>query len=177
MPALVTPRLRLVPVTLAAVEAVLARDRGAAERAVGARFPEAWPNDDLIARAFRVSIVEIRAAPDVRLWGDSLILLRDEPRVVGSVVFRGKPDDGIAEVGYGIEDGARCNGFATEAVRACIEWALAEPDVHAVHATTFPWHHASLAVIRKCGMIQVGVRQHDLLGDLLVFERARLRIS
>jgi ribosomal-protein-alanine N-acetyltransferase len=173
VPTLVTPRLRLVPVTLGAVEAVLARDRAAAEAAVGARFPEAWPNDDLVARAFPLSIDQIRAAPDVRLWGDSLVLLRDEPRVVGSVVFHGKPSDGIAEVGYGIDDGARGRGYATEATRACVEWALAEPGVRAVQATTFPWHHASLAVLRKCGMVQVGVRPHDILGDLLVFERSR----
>jgi len=173
MPALVTPRLRLVPVTLAAVEAVLARDRAAAEAAVGARFPEAWPNDDLVARAFPLSIAEIRTAPDVRLWGDSLVLLRDEPRVVGSVVFHGKPEAGVAEVGYGIDDDSRGKGYATEATRACIEWALAEPGVDAVQATTFPWHQASLTVLRRCGLVQVGVRGHDLLGELLVFERRR----
>ena len=173
MPAIVTPRLRLVPMTLAAVEAVLARDRRAAELAIGARFPDAWPNDDLVARAFRVSLAEIRAEPDVRLWGDSLVLLRDEPRVVGSVVFHGKPIDGVAEVGYGIDDDARGNGYATEATRACIEWALAQPNVFAVQATTFPWHHASLTVLRRCGLAQIGVRGHDLLGELLVFERRR----
>jgi len=173
MPALVTPRLRLVPVTLAAVEAVIARDRAAAEAVVGARFPESWPNDDLIARAFPVSIAEIRAAPDVRLWGDSLVLLRDEPRVVGSVVFHGKPADGVAEVGYGIEDDSRGKGYATEATRACVEWALGERTVEVVQATTFAWHHASITVLRRCGLAQVGVRPHEIFGEVLVFERRR----
>ena len=174
MPALETERLRLVPMTLPVVEAVLCHDRAAAELAAGAAFPEAWPNDDLIARAFPYSLAAIRAAPDVRLWGDSLVLLReDPPRVIGSVVFHGKPDDGIAEVGYGIEDGSRGFGFATEATRACVEWALGHDEIAAVQATTFPWHHASLGVIRKLGMMQVGTRQHDILGDLLVFERRR----
>jgi ribosomal-protein-alanine N-acetyltransferase len=174
MPALVTPRLRLVPMTLEAVEAVLRHDREAAEHAIGARFPESWPNDDLIVRAFPYSLEAIRADPDKRLWGDSLVIpLDDPPRIVGSVVFRGLPDDGIAEVGYGIEDGSRSLGYATEATRACVEWALAHEGIHAVQATTFPWHHASLGVIRKLGMVQVGTRQHDLLGDLLVFERRR----
>ena len=63
--------------------------------------------------------------------------------------------------------------MATEATGACVEWALGHPDVHTVQATTFPWHRASLGVIRKLGMVQVGVRQHDILGDLLVFERRR----
>src|SRR5256885_2672368 len=174
MPALETPRLRLVPITLDVIEAVARQDRAAAERELGARFPDAWPNEQLIARAFPFSIEAVRAAPDVRLWGDSLVLWRDgPPRVVGSVVFHGRPDDGIAEVGYGIEDGSRGQGLATEATRACVEWALGEAGIAAVQATTFPWHHASLGVIRKIGMVQVAAREHDVLGELLVFERRR----
>ncbi len=174
MPELDTPRLRLVPVTLEMVEALLRHDRARAEAVAGAELPESWPNDDLVARAFPLSLDAIRAAPDVRLWGDSLVLTREgPPRVLGSVVFHGRPDDGIAEVGYGIEDGSRGCGLATEATLACVEWALAEPGIVAVQATTFPWHHASLGVIRKVGMIQCGVREHPILGDLLVFERRR----
>ena len=171
MPALVTARLRLVPMTLPAVEAILDGDKPRAEAVVGARFPDAWPNEDLVARAFPYSRAAIVAAPDVRLWGDSLVVMRDEPRIIGSVVFKGLPPDGVAEVGYGIEESSRSQGIATEATLACVEWALAQPGITCVQATTFPWHHASLGVIRNCGLVQVGVRHHDLLGELLVFER------
>jgi RimJ/RimL family protein N-acetyltransferase len=173
MPAITTERLRLVPMTLDIVEAVLRRDRAASERAAGATLPEAWPNDELIARAFPVSLDAIRADPEVRLWGDSLVLALDEPRILGSVVFHGRPSDGVAEIGYGIEEGSRGVGLATEATRACVDWALSHPDIHAVQATTFPWHFASLGVIRKLGMLPVGRREHDVLGELLVFERRR----
>ena len=173
MPSITTERLRLVPMTLDIVEAVMRRDRAGAEAAACATLPDAWPNDELVARAFPVSLDAIRAAPEVRLWGDSLVLLRDEPRIVGSVVFHGRPTDGIAEVGYGIEEGSRGLGLATEATRACVEWALAEAGVTAVQATTFPWHHASLGVIRKVGMTLVTRREHDVLGELLVFERRK----
>jgi ribosomal-protein-alanine N-acetyltransferase len=87
------------------------------------------------------------------------------------VVFPGLPTDGIAEIGYGIEEGSRGQGYAIEATRACVEWALAQPGIQAVQATTFPWHLASLGVIRNLGMQQIGVREHDTLGELLVFER------
>ncbi len=173
MPELVTTRCRLVPITLDAVEAVLRHDRAAAEAAIGAAFPDAWPNDDLVARAFPVSLDAIRADPDVRLWGDSMVLVRDEPRVVGSIVFHGFPPDGIAEVAYGIEDSSRRQGLAAEATLACVEWALGQPGIRAVQATTFPWHEASLGVIRRLGMAAAGTRTHDVLGELLVFERRR----
>jgi len=171
MPALETDRLRLVPISLAAIEAVLDHDKERAEAAVGARFPDSWPNDDLLALGFPFSRHELREQPGVRLWGDSLVLLRHEPRVVGSVVFHGRPRDGIAEVAYSIEESSRCNGFAVEATSACVEWALTQPGILAVQATTFPWHFASLGVIRRIGMMLVGTRDHDTLGELLVFER------
>ena len=187
MPALVTQRLRIVPMTLEMIEGVMNRDRAAAEAALDAelrragihadacaRFPDQWPNEELVARAFPFSLDAIRADPDTRLWGDSLVIPLDgPPRVVGSVVFKGRPPDGIAEVGYGIEDGSRSLGLATEATRACVEWALEQPGITAVHATTFPWHVASLKVIQRVGMIQCDTRDHDVFGELLVFERRR----
>lgn len=173
MPALVTERLRLIPITLDAIEAVLDRDKARAEAIVGAQFPPGWPNDSLLDVGFPYSRDAIRAAPAIRLWGDSLVVLRHEPRVVGSVVFHGRPSDGIAEVGYGIEERSRGVGLATEATCACVDWALAQPGITAVQATTFPWHMASLGVIRKVGMRQVATRDHDTLGELLVFERRR----
>lgn len=171
MPALVTERLRIVPITLAAIEAVLDHDKARAEAVIGARFPEQWPNDELVALGFPFSREALRAAPEIRLWGDSLVLLRDEPRVVGSVVFHGHPSDGVAEVAYSVEDASRGCGLATEATRACVAWALDQAGIAAVQATTFPWHLASLGVIRHLGMTQIGTRDHDTLGELLVFER------
>jgi [ribosomal protein S5]-alanine N-acetyltransferase len=165
------------------VEAVLSRDKEAADTALdralaalgwptGARFPDSWPNDDLVARAFPYSLAAIRAAPDTRLWGDTMVVTRDDPpRVLGSVVFKGLPTDGIAEVGYGIEDGSRGQGLATEATLACVEWALAQPGIVAVQAITFEAHLASLGVIKNCGMTPVGSREHHIFGELLVFER------
>jgi len=174
VPALVTARLELIPVTLEAIEAVIAGDKPRAERVVGAAFPPEWPNRELIERGFPFSLDAIRADPVTRLWGDTLVLAREGPRrVVGSVVFHGKPDGGIAEVAYAIEESSRGQGLATEATRACVEWALAQIGIEAVQATTFPWHLASLGVIRNVGMVQVATREHDVLGELLVFERRR----
>jgi ribosomal-protein-alanine N-acetyltransferase len=167
-----TPRLVLMPMTLPMVEAVMSGRREEAEAIAGARLPEAWPGRALIERAFTASLDEIRSDPPTRLWGDRLMIAKEgEPRVVGSVVFHGKPgDDGIAEVAYGVEERSQGLGLATEATLASVRWALTQPDVHVVRATTLPWHRASIRVIEKLGMTRCGTREHDLLGELLVFE-------
>jgi RimJ/RimL family protein N-acetyltransferase len=175
-PCLFTPRLELAPMGLAMVEAIMLGRRDEAEALAGARMPERWPNRELVERAFTASLEAIRAEPHVRLWGDRIMIVAgpEERRIVGSIVFHGLPGgDGVAEIAYGVEEGSQGQGYATEAVDACIRWALAQQGVHAVQAATLPWHMASLRVIEKVGMIRIGVRDHEVLGELLIFERRR----
>lgn len=167
---LLTPRLRLEPVRLELVEAALRRDVAGFEALAGAKLGTGLLSEDLVHRGFGVRIDEIRRDPVRRLWGDRLVLPRDgERRVIGSVVFHGHPDDGVAEVGYGIEEGSRRQGFAVEATRACVAWALSQPGVGEVRATTFAFNVASLKVIESLGMRWLETRDHDFFGELLVF--------
>ncbi len=172
-----TARLELVPMTVAMVEAVMLGRRDDAERLVRARMPSRWPNRELVERAFTASLDAIRAQPDVRLWGDRVMIVRSgeaDARVVGSVVFHGRPgDDGVAEIAYGVEEASQSQGYATEAVAESVAWALSQPGVNAVQAATFAWHRPSLRVIEKVGMQPAGKREHDMLGEMLVFERRR----
>jgi ribosomal-protein-alanine N-acetyltransferase len=135
MTTLRTPRLELVPMTLSMVEAVMLGRRDESEDLAHARMPERWPNRELIERAFPVSLDDLRADPEGRLWGARVMVARvnAEHRVVGSIVFHGKPEqDGIAEIAYGVEEGSQRRGYATEAVSACVAWALAQDGVQAV---------------------------------------------
>jgi RimJ/RimL family protein N-acetyltransferase len=159
------------------VEAVLLGRREAAEDLALARMPDPWPNRELIEQAFAVSLQDIRSHPSARLWGARMMVLGAsgaERRVIGSVVFRGEPgDDGVAEIAYGVEASSQGHGYATEAVGACVAWALGEPLVRAVQAATFGWHRASVRVLEKVGMIPSGNRHHETMGEMLVFERRR----
>lgn len=175
MVALVTPRLLLEPITLEVVEATFAGDRSTIERLVRARIPDAWPGRALVERAFSASLENIRADPVKRLWGDRLMLTQEngERIVVGSVIFHGRPDDGVAEVGYGVEERWQSKGYASEATRACTDWALGEPGIRSVTATTPPWHLASIRVLEKAGFARAGLEEHEMLGEVLRFERRR----
>lgn len=163
--------------TFSMVEAVMLGQRREAESLAAARMPERWPNPELIERAFTVSLDAIRADPEGRLWGARVMVTGAAPherRVVGSVVFAGRPgDDGVAEMAYGVEEASQGLGYATEAVDACVRWAFEQPGVRAVRATTFGWHVPSRRVIEKVGMRRVGVRDHETMGELIVFEIRR----
>lgn len=176
MEALVTPRLILEPMTLSLVEAVFRGDRTALEEIAGAKIPAAWPGRVLVERAFSASLEAIRADPDTRLWGDRLMITREgtERLVIGSIIFHGRPDaSGIAEVGYGVEESWQRKGVATEGTRAAVEWALAQPGVRVVTATTPPWHAASIRVLEKSGLVRVATEEHETLGEVLRFSRER----
>jgi RimJ/RimL family protein N-acetyltransferase len=174
MTVLRTPRLELVPLTVSMVEAVLLGRREEAERLALARMPERWPNPELVERAFAMSLEGIRADSAARLWGARAMIAVEKPdrRVVGSIVFRGEPDEaGIAEIAYGVEELSQGQGYATEAVGASVAWALGHPLVKGVQASTFAWHRASVRVLEKVGMKVVGIREHETMGEMVVYER------
>jgi [ribosomal protein S5]-alanine N-acetyltransferase len=176
MSTLTTARLALTPVSLSLLEAVIHGDRKEAERVSGARFPGAWPGRALVERAFSSPLDRLREDPDAFLWGTRLMVTVDEGEriVVGSVVLNGRPDaTGTVEIGYGVEENFQRQGYATEGSRAVLHWALEQPPVRRVIATTPSWHRASLRVIEKLGMRSAGTLEHDMLGELLLFERCR----
>jgi ribosomal-protein-alanine N-acetyltransferase len=171
---LTTDRLVLVPITVRVVEAVLAGRRADLEAILDAPLPDAWPGRALVERAFSASLDRILADPEVRLWGDRVMITRQGVRrVVGSVVFHGAPGDlGEVEVAYGVEQDSQQQGYATEAVRASVEWALGGAGARLVRATTPNWHTASRRVLEKCGFQHVSTHDEgDMVGELLEFER------
>lgn len=169
---LLTQRLELVPVTLELVEAIFSQRPDVAEGLLGASLPVAWPGKSLIERSFYASIEAVRASPEIRLWGDRVMITREGPRrVVGSVIFHGAPDDqGAVEVAYGVESESQRRGYATEATGAAVEWALSEGNVKVVKASTPLWHTASQRVLERCGLTRVGVRDSEL-GEIWEYER------
>jgi RimJ/RimL family protein N-acetyltransferase len=73
--------------------------------------------------------------------------------VVGDIGFHGPPDRaGSVTVGYGLAPDARGQGYATEALRALVAWALARPEVSRVEADTTHANLPSQRVMERAGM-------------------------
>ena len=116
---------------------------------------DAEPDAELKA-AYQEMLDGCLAHPQQWEWyGIWMIELKDDTRV-GDLCFKGLSPEGVAEIGYGIKPEHWGNGFATEAMKAVMTWAFAQPGVTAVEAETAPDNVASQRVLAKCGFVPTG---------------------
>ncbi|MDF2707453.1 MAG: family acetyltransferase, partial [Nonomuraea muscovyensis] len=90
-------------------------------------------------------------------FGQRLIIERTTGLVVGSIGLFWPPSDGVLDIGYGVVDSRRGRGYATEATRAMVAFALSAPEVHTVSAGAELTNPASVRVLEKCGFQRVTV--------------------
>ncbi|WP_367652449.1 GNAT family N-acetyltransferase [Intrasporangium sp.] len=60
---------------------------------------------------------------DQRPWGFYRITRAADGQAIGGIGFKGQPEDGCVEVGYGLAPSARGHGYAAEALAALISLA------------------------------------------------------
>jgi [ribosomal protein S5]-alanine N-acetyltransferase len=157
MPALETAHLRLMPWS---PEHLLAMIDGADRFAADAGVPLADGLRELFVsdEVSPVWVAHLREAsgPDPWTLGFAVVH-RDDDRVIGSAAFKGAPDDdGVVEIAYGIAPGYEGRGYATEAARALVGFALERVDVTSIRAHTRPENDASGRVLAKSGFQHVG---------------------
>lgn len=139
---LITERLFLIPLPEPGLQALIQR--------VADSDPET-------ADAYREMLDGVRQHPAQWLWYTAWGLYQnDSGDYVGDLCFKGLPENGQPEIGYGLDKEYWNQGYATEAVRAACRWALAQPGVTAVEAETDPANAASQAVLRKVGFVPTG---------------------
>ena len=106
-----------------------------------------------------MAIKELESGRDALWCSYFLFVDREENRAVGSGGFRGTPQSGRVEIGYGVAPSCQGQGVATEAVNHLIELALGEPGVTEVFAETSVTNIASRRVVEKSGFKHIGQRE------------------
>lgn len=97
--------------------------------------------------------------PDSRQWFAIWIIeLNDvEQTKVGDLSFKGLKEDGSVEIGYGFNEAYWNKGYATEAVKAIVNWALKQPGVKIVEAEAESNNIASIRVLEKNNFVSTGL--------------------
>ncbi|MBY8878300.1 GNAT family N-acetyltransferase [Actinacidiphila acidipaludis] len=103
-------------------------------------------------------------------WGLFAVIRSEDGVAVGGAGFHGPPNLGSVEIGYDLSVSARGAGWATDAARALCQWALEQPEVTVVLATTEPGNQPSQAVLERVGFVRVADR-----GELWAYELTSLR--
>ncbi|HVP29242.1 MAG TPA: GNAT family N-acetyltransferase [Myxococcota bacterium] len=163
---IVTPRLELVPMTPAFLEASLAGDLARAADLLGASLPPEWPDAPKI---LRLRLGQLRNDPAAQAWLTRALVLRAEGRVVGHAGFHTRPGEpyleawapGGVELGYTVFARDRRRGFAREACTALMDWATRAHGITRFVASISPANEASLALARGLGFERVGSALDD----------------
>ena len=112
--------------------------------------------DEILAAAYREMLQGALDHPEQWNWYAIWMMEEKSGKHVGDLCFKGLNPDGSVEIGYGILEDFWGRGYATEAVRAAVEWALQQPGVTRVEAETEPENAASQRVLAKCGFLPTG---------------------
>ena len=171
MPSLTTPRLQLVPLTTGLLEALLKEDLRLAERLGGFRIP---PGMQLRPATLRRRLEQLRREPDLLPWLLHGMVERSSGFLCGHLGFHSRPapedlaevaPDGV-ELGYLVAPGFRRQGYASEAVRALLQWAFQDQGQRVFVLTISPDNTASLAMATSLGFTPTGLSQEDPLDGI-----------
>ena len=137
-------------------------------------FVEAMPPEDR-AEVSPDWIARVRQARAGDPWSLGFTVVEKESKApVGGCAFKGPPDpDGMVELAYGIDEGHRCRGYATEAAAALAEFAFTHDRVRVVRAHSKPDNGPSARVLEKCGFDRVGEVIDPEDGPVCRWERVR----
>jgi [ribosomal protein S5]-alanine N-acetyltransferase len=153
-----TPRLELRPLPAAAARA-LPTDRETSALLLGAVLPAAWPHADLLDVLPEQAVTTRETEP----YGVWVLIERSSRTVVGDAGFMGPPGaEQTVEIGYSVIPDRRRRGYATEAVRALVEWALDQPDLSAVVAGCAADNTPSIRLLERVGFQRTGAEGEQL---------------
>ncbi len=161
---LITGRLKLVPCSVEMLQSLIDEDIDLTEL-IGVQVPEGWPAEEL-KEVVPYFINLLSQSPDMAGRFCWFIVEKEQDIVVGSIGFKAMPDkNGIVEIGFGIDPVFRQKGYATEAVKGLISWALSQNDIQKVIAECELDNKSSVRVLEKAGMQKAGVE-----GDMIKWE-------
>ena len=139
-----TPRLILHPVDVAEGERITARRSGEADL-----WADDFPGDGDVMAATAYLDRTARHGGQ-RPFGFYRITRASDGRAIGGIGFKGSPELGCVEIGFGLAPSARGDGYATEAVSALLAVAAAH-GLDRVVADTDPANIASQRTLERAG--------------------------
>ena len=165
-----TERLRLIPLSAALIDAVLAGDLVGAQQV--APFPVTDQTFVADQAVLRMRQAQLQVDPTIEAWLYRAAVDRQTGQVVARIGFHAQPDAvGTVEVGYSVQADHRRRGLATEMTLALVAWGRAN-GARTVLASTSPANLASQGVLARLGFVRTGEQIDEVDGLEWVFTQA-----
>ena len=135
--------------------------------------PYANPHGVLVKESgpLRWRVPQVKSNPELNKWFVRFIVLKNSNEIIGSTSFHSPPDqDGMIEIGLGIDENFRNQGFGTEAVSAMWKWVIDQPGVRTLRYTVSASNLPSISIINKIGFTHVGQQIDEEDGPEEIYE-------
>ena len=138
---IITDRMKIYPISIEKLKEIVENEK-----------------NEILKLAYQEMLEGCIKNPEDYIWYTLwFIELKDSANeIVGSLSFKGISENGIVEIGYGINDGYENKGYTTEAVGAVVKWAAKQPNVKQIEAEAEESNQASIRVLEKCNFIPNG---------------------
>ncbi|MGQ4667309.1 GNAT family N-acetyltransferase [Metabacillus halosaccharovorans] len=128
-----------------------------------------YERDEEVKPHIQLYLEEMESDQELLGWGVWLVFSQTDQQLIGDIGFKGKPVDGVVEVGYGISPDEQNKGYATEAVEALVNWAFQTGKVNKIVAETLKTNEASIRVLEKLFMNKVEQDEHMVYWEKHIF--------
>ena len=155
-----TPRLELRCAATVELARAEVHNRFLFARLLDAVVPSQWPPPLNDRNSQRYHLEQLTTHPEAAGWWCWYFLRAaagPTPRTaIGNGGFKGPPANGLVDLGYSLLPEFQHHGYATEAVRALINWAFDHPQVQGIAAETLPELAPSIRVLERTGFVRTG---------------------
>ena len=156
-----SPRLELIAMSPAFLEASFKGDLETASRLIGLDIPPEWLESKWL---MEMRLIKMRENPALEPWLLRAVGLRATKRMIGFIGFHTLPGadylnsyaPGSVEFGYTIFPDYRGKGYASEAAGALMDWATREHGVTRFVVSISPTNEPSLRIAQKFDFRKVG---------------------
>lgn len=165
-----TSRLQLLPCTLHHFEALFQGEEVLADL-LDITVPDDWTEyPEMVLLAYD----KLRNDPSMLGWFFYLVIHKEDKQLIGTGGFKGKPgESGVVEIGYEIAPAYREQGYATEMVKALIDFSFSHTYIDKVRAHTLEEYNAAVKVLQKAGMHFAGAFTSEDEDELWRWEISR----
>lgn len=158
---LTTERLILIPYTIQICENIINKNFSNLFD-MGLKRGKSWPDNDVIETLPKIinNLSQVESPTGFESW---MIIKKETLEIIGDLGFKGynHKEENI-DIGYGIIEEERRNGYAEEATKELIKWAFSTGLIKEITAKCLIENTGSINLIKKLNFIEVK-RDHEMI--------------